>query len=103
MIKMFGVGGEQDARPGGCNLNGSRSGALLKEGKRKKNLPSCLFRHLYVWTSASPLLAACSPYQGRHLSLNTVLMKVIHFNGASFQTPVIKASGALDWEVVETV
>lgn len=51
MIKMFGVGGEQDARPGGCNLEGGRSGASLKESKRKKNLLSCLFRHLYVWSS----------------------------------------------------
>lgn len=42
------------------------------------------------------------PHQRRHLPLNTPLMKVIHFNGASFQTPVIKACGALDWEVVET-
>lgn len=44
-----------------------------------------------------------SPHQWRHLSLNTTLMKVIHFNGASFQTLVIKACGALVWEVVETV
>lgn len=42
------------------------------------------------------------PHQCRHLSLNTPLMKVIHFNGASFQTTVIKARGALDWEAVET-
>lgn len=47
MIKMFGEGGEQDAQPGGCNLDGGRSGASLKEGKRKKNLVSCLFRHLF--------------------------------------------------------
>lgn len=51
MIKMFRVGSEQDAQPGGCNLDGGRSGASLKEGNRKKNLPSCLFRHLYVWSS----------------------------------------------------
>lgn len=43
-----------------------------------------------------------NPTSEKHLSLNTALMKVIHFNGASFQTPVIKACGALDWEVVET-
>ena len=61
MIKMFGVqGAEQDAQPGGCNLDGGRSGASLKEGKRKKNLPSCLFRHLYVWSSAPPLPTALS-------------------------------------------
>lgn len=36
MIKMFGEGGEQDAHPGGCNLEGGRSGASLKGGKRKK-------------------------------------------------------------------
>lgn len=61
MIKMFGVGGEQDAQPGGCNLDGGRSGASLKEGKRKKNLPSCLFRHLCVWSSAPPLLLHVHP------------------------------------------
>lgn len=66
MIKMFGVGGEQDAQPGGCNLDGGRSGASLKGGKRKKNLPSCLFRHLYVWSSAPahphlPLSACSTP------------------------------------------
>ncbi len=106
MIKMFGEGGKQDALPGGYNLDGGRSGASLREGKRKKNPQSCLFRHLYVWSSApTPLspLAACSPPQQRHLSLNTTLMKVIHFNGASFQPPVIKACAALDWEAVETV
>lgn len=52
MIKMFGVGAEQDAQPGGCNLDSGRSGVSLKEGERKKNLPSCLFRHLCVWSSA---------------------------------------------------
>lgn len=62
MIKMFGVRGEQDAQPGGCNLDGGRSGASLKEGKRKKNLPSCLFRHLYAWSSApTPLLVHVHP------------------------------------------
>lgn len=55
MIKMFGEGGGQDAQPGGCNLEGGHSGASLTGGKRKKNLPSCLFRHLYVWSSAPPL------------------------------------------------
>lgn len=60
MIKMFGAGGGWDARPGGCNLGSGRGGASLKGGERKKNLPSCLFRHLYVWSSApqppAPLL-----------------------------------------------
>lgn len=42
MIKMFGVRGKQDALPGGCNLNGSRTGALLKGGKSKKK-PARLF------------------------------------------------------------
>lgn len=61
MIKMFGVGGEQDAQPGGCNLDGGHSGASLKEGRRK-NLPSCLFRHLYVWSSApTPSLCMFNP------------------------------------------
>lgn len=32
MIKMFGVEGKLDAQPGGCNLDGGRSGASLKEG-----------------------------------------------------------------------
>ena len=49
----------------------------------------------------SPTFRRVRPHRRRHLSLNTPLMKVIHFNGASFQTPVIKACGALDWEVVE--
>ena len=63
MIKMFGVGAEQDAQPGGCNLDGGRSGASLKEGKRKKNLPSCLFRHLYVWSSApTPRPPSCCTF-----------------------------------------
>lgn len=93
MIKMFRVGGKWDSQSGCCNLSGSHSGVSLKEGKGKKNLLSCLFKHLCFW----------SPHQQRHLSLNTILMKVIYFNGASFQTPVIKACGAFDWEVVETV
>lgn len=59
MIKMFGVGGERDTQPGGCNLDGGRSGALLKEGKRKKNLLSCLFRHLCVWSSAPTPPSRC--------------------------------------------
>lgn len=103
MIKMFGVGGEQDAQPGGCNLDGSRSGVLLKGGKGKKNLQSCLFRHLWAWTSvpAPSLFAVCLPYQWMHLSLNTTLMKVIRFNGASFRTPAIKVCATFDWEVVE--
>lgn len=61
MIKMFGVGGEQDAQPGGCNLDGGRSGASLKEGRRKKK--TC--RAVYSGTCTSgqvppPRLSACS-------------------------------------------
>lgn len=82
-------------------------GLRLKGAKERK---TC--RAVYSGTCTSgqvlppaptSLFLHVQPHQRRHLSLNTTLMKVIHFNGASFQTPVIKACGALDWEVVETV
>lgn len=99
---MFGVAGEGGAQPGGCNLDGGRSGASLSGAQRKK---TC--RAVYSGTCTSgqgpPPHPHQQPHQRRHLSLNTPLMKVIHFNGASFRTAVIKARGALDWEVVETV
>lgn len=72
----------------------------------KKEKPAALFIQALERLdkcSRSFLLTACLAYEQRHLSLNTAVMKVIHFNGASFQTPVIKACSALDWEVVETL
>ena len=104
MIKMFRVGGDQDTQPGGCNLDGGPRGLCSKRAKERKTCWA-----VYLGTRASgqvlllPPLARCSTQQQRHLSLNTALMKVIHFNGASFQTLAIKACGALVWEVVETV
>lgn len=72
----------------------------LKERKPAKLFIQALVR--LVQGPRSPTFLHVRPHQRRHLSLNTPLMKVIHFNGASFQTPVIKVCGALDWEVVET-
>lgn len=73
----------------------------LKEPKPAELFIQALVRLVKPPAPAATLLPV-RPHQRRHLSLNTPLMKVIHFNGASFQTPVIKACGALDWEVVET-
>ena len=53
MIKMFRVGGEQDAQPGGCNLNGGRSGASLKDGEKKEK--TCRAVYSGTWTSGQVL------------------------------------------------
>lgn len=61
----------------------------LKEGKPAELFIQALVR--LVKGPRSPTFLHVRPHQRRHLSLNTPLMKVIHFNGASFQTVVIKA------------
>lgn len=97
---MFGAAGEGGAPPGGCNLPGGRSGASLSGAQRKKTCPA-----VYSGTCRSgqaPTPPHTPPTTSRHLSLNTPLMKVIHFNGASFQTAAIKARAALGREVVGT-
>lgn len=52
MIKMFGVRGEKDAQPGGCNLNGSRSGLHPQRVEERK---TCRSVYSGTWTSGQVL------------------------------------------------
>lgn len=100
MIKMFGEGGSWTALPGGCNLDGSRSGTLEREMERKKTCQA-VYSGTCVSGQVSPPAFHVHPTgKGICPLANTALMEVIHFNSASFQTPIIKACTALVWAVV---